>query len=190
MAESITRPSYEKVERKVEVMDTPYDRWIGSQGVDVVRGFFVEDLYTIPLKPWDRMGGTGVYIMLDGTGYLDDAYVVGIPPGKNLKPQRHIYEALYYVLDGRGATTVWQSNGAKQSFEWQTGSLFAIPLNASYQHFNGQGDREARLLAVTTAPLVFNLFTVKISSSIIPMPLPIGSKAKTVILPAAANFTA
>ena len=55
MAESITRPSYEKVERKVEVMDTPYDRWISSQGVDVVRGFFVEDLYTIPLKPWDRM---------------------------------------------------------------------------------------------------------------------------------------
>ena len=85
MAESITRPSYEKVERKVEVMDTPYDRWISSQGVDVVRGFFIEDLYTISLKPWDRMGGTGVYIMLDGTGYLDDAYVVGIPPGKNLK---------------------------------------------------------------------------------------------------------
>ena len=132
MAESITRPSYEKVESKVEVMDTPYDRWISSQGIDVIRGFFVEDLYTIPLKPWDRVGGTGVYIMLDGTGYLDDAYVVGIPPARNLKPQRHIYEVLYYVLDGRGATTVWQSNGAKQSFEWQTGSLFAIPLNASY----------------------------------------------------------
>ena len=158
MAENITRPSYEKVESKVEVMDTPYDHWISSQGIDVIRGFFVEDLYTLPLKAWDRVGGTGVYIMLDGTGYLDDAYVVGIPPGKNLKPQRHIYEALYYVLDGRGATTVWQANGAKQSFEWQTGSLFAIPLNASYQHFNGQGDREARLLAVTTAPLVFNLF--------------------------------
>src|SRR5215467_11436678 len=157
MAEQ-AKTSYEKVDRKVEVMDTPYDRWISSQGIDVVRGFFVEDLYTTPLKWWDRMGGYGVYIMLDGTGYLDDAYVCAVPPGKSLNPQRHIYEALFYVLDGRGATTVWQTNGQKQSFEWQTGSLFAIPLNAWYQHFNGQGDGEARLLAVTTAPLVFNLF--------------------------------
>ena len=155
---AMPKAAYEKVDGKAEVMDTPYDRWIESQGIDIIRGFFVEDLYTIQLKWWDRLGGYGVYIMLDGTGYLDDAYVCGIPPGGSLNPQRHIYEALIYVLDGRGATTVWQANGGKQSFEWQKGSLFAIPLNAWYQHFNGQGDREARLLAVTTAPLIFNLF--------------------------------
>ena len=39
MAESITRPSYEKVERKVEVMDTPYDRWISSKGSMWFAGF-------------------------------------------------------------------------------------------------------------------------------------------------------
>jgi len=71
MAEVGTRPSYENVDRKVEVLDTPYDRWISSQGIDVIRGFFVDDLYTIPLKWWDRFGGNGVYIMLDGTGYMD-----------------------------------------------------------------------------------------------------------------------
>jgi hypothetical protein len=130
MSEAANRPSYEKVERKVEVMDTPYDQWIASQGIDIVRGFFVDDLYTTPLKWWDRIGGYGVCIMLDGAGYMDDAYVIGIPAGKSLNPQRHIYEALVYVLSGRGATTVWQNNGAKQSFEWQTGSLFALPLNA------------------------------------------------------------
>ena len=59
MAEVANRPSYEQVERKVEVMDTPYDQWIASQGIDIVRGFFVEDLYNVPLKWWDRIGGTG-----------------------------------------------------------------------------------------------------------------------------------
>ena len=76
MAENGARPSYDRVDRKVEILDTPYDRWITSQGIDVIRGFFVEDLYTVPLKWWDRIGGYGVYVMLDGTGYLDH-YVAG-----------------------------------------------------------------------------------------------------------------
>jgi quercetin dioxygenase-like cupin family protein len=139
-------------------MDTPYDEWASSQGIDVIKGYFVEDVYALPLKWWDRMGGYGAFVNLEGTGYLDDAFVCGIPAGKSLKPQRHLFDALIYVLDGRGATTVWQERGPKQSFEWQKGSLFAVPLNAWYQHFNGQGDQAARLLGVTNAPLVFNLF--------------------------------
>ena len=42
MAEQATA-SYEKVDRKAEVMDTPYDRWISSQGIDVVRTHSWED---------------------------------------------------------------------------------------------------------------------------------------------------
>lgn len=148
----------ETVDQAAERMDTPYDAWAARQGIDIIRGYFVEDLYTLPLKWWERMGANGVLIMLEGTGYQDDAYVLGIPPGESTRPQRHLFEELVYVLDGRGATSVWIDERRKQSFEWQRGSLFAIPLNAWYQHFNGQGDREARLLAVTDAPLVFNLF--------------------------------
>ena len=29
------RNVYEKIDRKAEVMDTPYDRWIASQGIDI-----------------------------------------------------------------------------------------------------------------------------------------------------------
>jgi oxalate decarboxylase/phosphoglucose isomerase-like protein (cupin superfamily) len=155
-AESV--PGYERMARAAERMDTPYDVWASSQGIDVVGGYFVEDLYHLPLKWWDRMGGYGVFINLEGTGYLDDAYVCGIPAGKSLNPQRHLFEELVYVLEGRGATTVWQEKNRKQTFEWQRGSLFAMPLNCWYQHFNGQGDKETRLLCVTNAPLVFNLF--------------------------------
>lgn len=149
---------YKKVDHNAEVMDTAYDRWAVSQGIDVFKGYFVENLFTMPLKWWQRLGGFGIIINLEGTGHMDDAFVLSIPPAASTKPQRHVFEELIYVLDGKGATSVWQPNGSKQSFEWQTGSLFAIPLNAWYQHFNGQGRDEARLLGVTNAPLVFNLF--------------------------------
>ncbi len=157
-AETSTGVAYERVDRDAERMDTPYDEWAWSQGIDVIKGYFVANLFAVPLKWWERVGGYGVLINLEGTGYMDDAFVCSIPAGKSLKPQRHLYEELTYVLEGRGATTIWQGSGSKQSFEWQKGSLFAIPLNACYQHFNGQGDQEARLLGVTNAPLVFNLF--------------------------------
>jgi len=35
MADAANRPSYQKVDGKVEVMDTPYDRWVTSQGIDI-----------------------------------------------------------------------------------------------------------------------------------------------------------
>ena len=56
--------SYERIDRNAERMDTPYDTWAASQGVDVVKGFGVENVYEVPLKWWERMGGNGVFINL------------------------------------------------------------------------------------------------------------------------------
>ena len=81
-----------------------------------------------------------------------------IPPGQALEPQRHLFEAFVFVLSGRGATTIWQPSGNKQSFEWGAGSLFAPPINCNYQLFNGSGTEPARFLSMTTAPVVLNLF--------------------------------
>ena len=32
-------------------------KWQETQGIDVIKGMFVEDLRKIPLKPWKRKGG-------------------------------------------------------------------------------------------------------------------------------------
>jgi quercetin dioxygenase-like cupin family protein len=117
----------------------------------------VDDVYTVPLKPWARTGGQAVCIQLEGTGEMNDAQVCEIAPGRELAPQRHLYEELVYVLRGRGSTSVWYEGRPRQTFEWQAGSLFALPLNAWYQHFNGSGAEPARYLAVTTAPVMMNL---------------------------------
>ena len=50
-----------------------------------------------------------------------------------------MYEALIFVLTGRGATTVWGPGVPKRTVEWKPGSLFSPPLNMTYQHFNASG---------------------------------------------------
>jgi len=67
-----------------------------------------------------------------------------------------VYEELVYVLKGQGSTSVWYDEDKKRSFEWAAGALFAIPLNASYQHFNLSGSEPARYVALTTAPTMMN----------------------------------
>ena len=139
-------------------MRTPYMIWQEKEGIPSIGGHSVEDLFNVDVFPWARMGGKGVFINLEGSEQANDAYVCEIPPGQALEPQRHLFEAFVFVLSGRGATTIWQPSGNKQSFEWGAGSLFAPPINCNYQLFNGSGTEPARFLSMTTAPVVLNLF--------------------------------
>jgi quercetin dioxygenase-like cupin family protein len=135
-----------------------YTRFLESEGIPVYRGFSVEDLRTVEVAPWARRGVNGAYINLDGTGGTNDAYVLEIPPGKQTNEASHMFEEMVYILDGNGSTSVWYEGKPKVTFEWGKGSLFAIPLNAKHQHFNGSGSNPARYLSVTDAPTVINLF--------------------------------
>ena len=134
-----------------------YEKWVESEGVPVIKTFFVEDIRDVKLEWWERKGGYGAFLQMEGAGQVNNCYICEIPPGKNLKPQRHLFEETIYVVSGEGATTVWNHEDRKQAFEWHTGSLFSAPLNSWHQHFNGSGDKPARYLAVTTAPTMINL---------------------------------
>jgi len=137
---------------------TTHEKWIKGQGIPIFREFSIPSLKELEVGPWERLGAYGAYVVLEGAEDSNDAYVLEISPKGTVVPERHTYEEVFYVLSGRGATTVWQSGGPKRTFEWHEGSFFAIPLNVWHQFFNGHGNQPARFYVVTSAPLVMNLF--------------------------------
>lgn len=137
---------------------TPYTRWVADEGLEIIDAMYVRNLHDVELKPWVRRGGRGVYLNHDASRTSNDCYVCEIPPGQQLAPQRQLFEEMIYVLDGRGSTSVWNDAGAKLSFEWKAGAIFAIPLNTGHQHFNGSGKDAARFVSVTNGPPIINAF--------------------------------
>ncbi|HEY0580759.1 MAG TPA: ethanolamine ammonia lyase-activating protein, partial [Chloroflexota bacterium] len=93
-----------------------YEQWQQSEGAPIVSGFYIEDLNTLELGHWERKGGQGAIVNLEGTGGVNDMHVVEIAPGGASAPERHIYEAMIYVLSGRGSTQVWYDEQRKSSF--------------------------------------------------------------------------
>src|SRR5262245_59366034 len=138
--------------------ETPYTRWIRAEGLDIIGGHYVPNLHTVELKPWARRGGRGVYVNHEASRTSNDCYVCEIPMGGKLAPQRQLFEEMVLVLSGRGSTAVWNDAGQRVTFEWKAGAMFAIPVNAWHQHFNGSGREPARYVAVTNGPVVINLY--------------------------------
>ena len=140
------------------VIDDGYKEWLKREGVKVYEDFYVESLANMELGPWERKGGKVAVVHIKNKNMPNDCHVVEIKPGGKSEPEHHMYELTIYVISGNGATTIWNDQKQKQTFEWHTGSLFCIPLNAWYQNFNGSGDQPLRYLAVTNAPPVMRLY--------------------------------
>ena len=136
----------------------PYAEWIEREGVPLIVDFAFDDLNTLELGTWERKGGKGAIINIPNDEIPNDAQVVEIEAGSKSEPEHHMYETQIYVLSGRGATSIWNNEKEKATFEWHAGSLFAIPLNAWYQFFNGSGTESARYIAVTSAPPIMRLY--------------------------------
>ena len=145
---------------------TPFEQWVRDEDLKVHTHQFVEDVRTAELAPWPRVGCDALLLdltadPLDGALVTNQGtvrYLIDIPAGGSLPAERHLYEEIFYVVEGRGATTIWYDDGPKHTFEWQEDSVFSIPLNAHHEIFNAQGDHKVRLYSATNAPTAFNFY--------------------------------
>jgi mannose-6-phosphate isomerase-like protein (cupin superfamily) len=135
----------------------PYNEWVAREGLPVSEGVAL-DLFQVPTGDWPRYGAKGAVAQFPGSGDFCNMFVLELPAGRATAPVRHLYEAIYFVLEGRGSTQLEFADGTKRSFEWGPRSFFAIPLNVRHRHFNGSGAQRALLAATTTLPLVINVF--------------------------------
>src|ERR1700674_5664074 len=121
-----------------------YKDWVKREGLLVHDGL---SLHTVQadVGDWPRYGVKGAAAHFTGSGDWCSMFLLELPAGKSTESVHHVYEAIYFVLDGRGSTQIEFSDGRKRQFEWGPRSMFAIPLNATYRHFNASGDERARL---------------------------------------------
>ena len=142
----------------VDLHHSAYDAWVASAGLPVYEGWGIHPP-DLKLAPWDLKGMDAAILHLEAMGYQCNDFVLEMGPGGSSKPIRQMHEELIYVLSGRGATSVWlEDESSKRTFEWQAGSLFGVPQNATHQHFNGSGDEPARFITITDLPLMLNMF--------------------------------
>ncbi len=138
--------------------DTPYVRWVRGRGAGHHRR-------ALGARPADRraqaVGAPRRRRRLHqprGLAHVQRLLRGEIPAGGELDPQRQLFEEMILVLEGHGSTPVWNDAGDEVTFEWGPGSLFAIPLNAWHQHFNGSGSAPARFVSSTNLPPIINLY--------------------------------
>jgi len=106
----------------------PYLTWQREQGIPIHTGYFVEDLRTVPIGYWKERNANGAFINLSNA-VVNDAVVLEIPRGEKTTPRRQVFDESVMIVDGQGATSMWYKDGKKRTFEWQQGSVFAIPPN-------------------------------------------------------------
>lgn len=137
---------------------TPFERWVEDDvKLEFVRGYAAGPLGALPVRPWAERNMSAVFIDLIGAESLAGMYVAELAPGASTPPFRMICDETFYVLRGRGSTTIETPYG-NISFEWGERSLFPIPLNCPYRLYNGSGTEPARLISVNTLPIVYSLY--------------------------------
>ena len=95
---------------------TPFEMWVQTEGLQVITTHTIPDIFTVEIEPWQRTGCKGA--LLDMTHDPSDKvminnqgttrFLIEIPPAGTFKAEKHMYEEIFYVVKGSGATVVWK----------------------------------------------------------------------------------
>lgn len=133
-----------------------HDRWMDGLGLPIHSGYYVEDLRQLELGRWEERGCDAAFIQLEGQQGITETRLSEIPARGVLPPIRLAFDEVVYVVQGRGATTIWRSGGERKSFEWTENSMFLLPRHHFHQFSNTHGSRPARLLHYNYFPLLLS----------------------------------
>ena len=88
-----------------------YLEFIAREGVPVVDNCYAVDGFAVKTDHWARVGMKAAALHLEGRGDYCNMFVYESPPGGKSEPMQHLYEDLYYVLDGHGSTQIELADG-------------------------------------------------------------------------------
>ena len=154
------RRGFEKLGRPLRVRpgNTPYENWLRTAKLDIPvhECLYIEDVRTIPLEPWVQRGEgiRGLYLRLADYQFTD-GQILEIPPGGATATARHLFEMGIYFLGGPGHTMLLRPDLPPIRIDWRNRSVYSVPINALYQHFN-DSEEPVRVLAISSFPFMMN----------------------------------
>lgn len=138
---------------------TPFERWVTEDlGLPLHSGYFAGPLSSpdLVMAPWPRKGISAAVFDLVGAESAGGMFVGELGPKASSQEVAQLFDETLYIVSGSGRTTLRPPGGPPTEFDWQKGSLFAIPLNHTYQLHN-TSDKPVRFISVNTLPLMYNM---------------------------------
>lgn len=71
-----------------------------------------------------------------------------IPPGRQSGLHQHTFEAVAYVLEGKGREII-----GDQTIDWEVGDTFYLPPNVPHRHINRDPDKPAKIMQIEAWPV-------------------------------------
>jgi oxalate decarboxylase/phosphoglucose isomerase-like protein (cupin superfamily) len=133
-----------------------HDHWMVGLGLPIYTGYYIEDMRRLELQRWQERGVDTAFIQLAGQEGVTETRVSEISAREVLPPLRLAFDEAVYVIQGRGATSVWTSHGPRKSFEWSENSMFLLPRHHFHQLSNTSGSTPVRLLHYNYFPLLLS----------------------------------